>query len=898
MGICVFLSASEVSVMKKKFDVQGMTCAACQAHVQKAAEKVDGVRSVAVNLLKNNMVVDYDENICTISALQSAVENAGYKLILPNGAQAGGVSQKKDPSLAKLIACIALLIMLMYFSMGNMMWGFPSPEVFDHHRNPMGFALLQLLLVTPILFIYRGYFERGFKKLFKGKPNMDSLIAVGAAASMIYGVFALFMISYAQAMVSAGVDTERWQAAVMTYHDSLYFESAGMILTLVSLGKYLEGLSKKKTTDAVTKLMDLAPKRATVVRNGEEIEIAAEDVRVGDIVVVKNGASVPVDGIIVEGSGSIDQANITGESMPIFKQEGDEVFSSTTVTAGYFKLRASKVGEDTSIAAIIKLVDEASNSKAPISKLADKISGIFVPVIFAIALITLAANLIAGSSFELSLNFAISVIVIACPCALGLATPVSIMVGTGKGASNGLLIKNAEILEKAHLIKTVVLDKTGTVTEGRPKVTDCIFFDDGDLLSPVYALEKMSEHPLAHSIVEYAAAKNILSLDVESYRSIEGRGVEGAIGGVRYAIGNLKMAQDCGADFTKAQELTAKFSSEGKTPLLVIKDGELSGVLAVKDTVKRGSAQAIKELTKSGIKVIMLTGDNRATAEVIAKEVGVSEVIADVHPADKQRVVQSLKTDSKHLVAMVGDGVNDAPALTAADLGIAVGGGSDVAMECSDIVLLRSDLMDVLNVIALSKRVLFTIRLGLFWAFFYNFICVIIATGAFYYVNGFKINPMIGSLAMSVSSVSVVLNALTINFFKIKRVNSSNGTQNMQDGAAPIETACDPHMGGKNNVQAVKKLSDKTQSADTEKINSKKGDNMKEYVLQVEGMMCGMCEKHVNNAVRNAAQIEEVSSSHASGTVTIKSTSNLDIESVKAAIEEEGYKVASVIMPN
>ncbi|MCM1306370.1 MAG: heavy metal translocating P-type ATPase [Bacteroides sp.] len=857
--------------MKKKFDVQGMTCSACQAHVQKALEKVDGVKSASVNLLKNNAVIEYDEQVCSPQKLESAVNDAGYKLIISDSPQVP--LAKKDYALAKLLVCVGLLLVLMYFSMGNMMWGFPAPKVFDHEANPMGFALLQFLIVLPILFIYRRYFSSGFKKLFRLKPNMDSLIAVGATASLVYGIFALFMISYAQAMVSAGTNAEHWQSVLMTYHDSLYLESAGMILTLVSLGKYLEGLSKKKTTAAVTKLMDLAPKRATVLREDEEVEIPAEDVRVGDILVVKNGASVPVDGVIVEGNASLNQANITGESMPVFKSEGDEVYSSTTVTAGYFKMRASKVGDDTSIASIIRLVDEASNSKAPISKLADKISGIFVPVIFAIALVTLIANLIAGSSFELSLNFAISVVVIACPCALGLATPVSIMAGTGKGAQCGLLIKNAEILEKAHLIKTVVLDKTGTITEGKPKVTDFLLLKQGfadsemnavrdiDALAAVYSLEIKSEHPLALSIVEYAKAQNAALIDAEDYRSIEGRGIEGKINGVNYAIGNLKMAQDKGADVAGVKPKADAFASEGKTPLLIIRESEVVGILAVKDPVKAGSVSAIRELIKRGIKVVMLTGDNEATANVIAKEVGVSEVIADVYPADKQRVVESLKSDGKHLVAMVGDGVNDAPALTSADLGIAIGGGSDVAMECSDIVLLRNDLMDVLNVISLSRRVLNTIRLGLFWAFIYNFVCVIIATGAFYYVSGFKINPMIGALAMSVSSVSVVLNALTINFFKIKRTQSGSG------GAS---------------------------ETDDNKISQKENENMKKYVLKVDGMMCGMCEAHVNDAVRKSANVTDVKSSHSKGTTEITCEDEINVEAIKAAIEQQGYKVSSV----
>lgn len=877
---------------KSKFDIQGMTCSACQAHVQKALEKTDGVKSVNVNLLKNNAVVEYDESVCTVDRLSAAVADAGYALILPtNTAKTAIKPAQKDYTLAKLISCIVLLLILMYFSMGNMMWGFPAPKVFDHHANPMGFALLQFLLTLPILFIYRHYFSSGFKKLFKGKPNMDSLIAVGATASLAYGIFALFMISYAQAMVSAGNDVSRWQGVLATYHDSLYFESAGMILTLVSLGKYLEGLSKKKTTAAVTKLMDLAPKRAILFRDDEEIEIAAEDVKVGDILIVKNGASVPVDGVITEGSASLNQANVTGESMPVYKTEGDEVFSSTTVTAGYFKMRASKVGDDTTIASIIRLVDEASNSKAPISKLADKISGIFVPIILSIALVTLIANLIAGSSFELSLNFAISVVVIACPCALGLATPVSIMAGTGKGAQCGLLIKNAEILEKAHLIKTVVLDKTGTITEGKPKVTDYIEYQNG-LLNAVFSLENKSEHPLALSVVEYAKANNATLFDVDEYKSVEGRGIEGVIDGKAYAIGNLKYATEKGADVSGAKNTADGLASEGKTPLFVVCAGMLAGLIAVKDPVKAGSVQAVQELIKRGIKVVMLTGDNEATASVIAKEVGVSEVIADVYPADKQRVIEGLKTDSKHLVAMVGDGVNDAPALTSADLGIAIGGGSDVAMECSDIVLLRNDLMDVLNVIALSRRTLNTIRLGLFWAFFYNFVCVIIATGVFYYINGFKINPMIGALAMSVSSVSVVLNALTINFFKIKRTKSDGDA--MQNGQTPNAcpanecALCQLESSGKDNNSSENQKNNGASAAENEV------KYMKKYVFKVEGMMCGMCEKHVTAAVQKCTGVQNVTSSHIAGTTEVISDEVINVDSVKAAIAEEGYKVLSV----
>ncbi len=879
---------------KKTFDVFGMTCAACQAHVEKAASKVSGVKKVSVNLLKNNMVVEFDEKVCSPADIELAVSNAGYKAEEKGAAKktSADLKPQKDYALAKLITCIVLLLVLMYFSMGNMMWGFPSPDVFDHTANPVGFALLQFLLVLPILFIYRGYFSRGFKRLFKGKPNMDTLIAIGSAASMIYGIFAIFMMTISEAKIAAGIDAEKWAQTLATYHESLYFESAGMILTLVSLGKYLEGLSKKKTTSAVTKLMDLAPKRAVVLRENGEEEIPAEEVRIGDTVIVKNGESIPVDGEVIDGSASVDQSNITGESMPVFKKAGDEVYSSTTLTAGYLKLRASKVGEDTSIAAIIRLVDEASSSKAPISRLADKISGIFVPIILGIALITLIANLIAGSSFELSLNFAITVIVIACPCALGLATPVCIMAGTGKGAQNGLLIKNAEILEKAHLIKTVVLDKTGTLTEGKPKVTDYSTFGE-DCLSEIYSLEALSEHPLALAVVEYAKGKNAEKLEVENFKQIEGGGLEGEIAGNRYAVGNLRLAEERCAIQGDVKSRAEALADEGKTPLFIVKNEKLIGIIAVKDTLKAGSAEAVAELKSKGIRVVMLTGDNEKTANVIAREVGIDEVIANVRPEDKHRIVEGLKTDGKHLVAMVGDGVNDAPALSAADLGIAVGGGSDVAIESSDIVLLRRNLMDVASVIRLSKRVLNTIKLGLFWAFFYNAVCVLIATGAFYYVNpAFKINPMIGALAMSVSSVSVVLNALTINFFKVKKTADSEAPiPEKTTDLTPEETA--------NSVpeEAVEKA--ENNEGNEQKISGKINENelenggikMKEYVLKVDGMMCGMCEAHVNNAVRKAANVKSVSASHSSGTVKIKADEELNLDAIKKAIEDEGYKV-------
>ncbi len=832
--------------MKKKFNVEGMTCSACQIHVQKAVEKLEGVKDVNVNLLQNSMIVDYDEKECSNEKIQEAVSNAGYKAYSKQTKTT--IKNEKEHDLRNLIICGILLFILMYFSMGNMMWNFPTFAFLDHHKNPMGFALIQFILVLPIIYIYRHYFISGFKKLIKRSPNMDSLIALGATASIIYGIFALFMISFAQANLANQIHIEHYKQVLNTYHDSLYFESAGMILTLVSLGKYLEKISKKKTTSAIEKLMDLAPKKAIILKEGKEIEIDVEEVQLNDIVIIKKGSQVPIDGVIVEGNASIDQSNITGESLPIYKQVKDEVFASTILSAGYIKVKATKIKEDTSIANIIKLVEEASNSKAPISKLVDKISGIFVPIIMLVSFLTLIFNLIAGSTFELSLNFAISVIVIACPCALGLATPVAIMVGTGKGAENGLLIKNAEILEKAHHIKTIVLDKTGTITKGKPKVVDFINFkEDKELLSAIYSIENQSEHPLALSIIEYAKENDAQLFSITEFESIDGKGLKGIVQENIYHIGNYHFIEDFKLELKDIQKTYNQFASEGKTPLVILKNEEFVGIIAIKDEVKETSKQAIKELQDKNIEVVMLTGDNQKTAMAIAKEVGINQVIAEVYPTDKQKVIQSLKKDDKNLVAMVGDGVNDALALTSADLGIAIGGGSDVALESSDIVLLRNDLLDVLNVISLSKRVLNTIKVNLFWAFFYNLICVIIATGIFYYIRpSFKINPMIGSLAMSISSVSVVLNALTINLFKVKR---------------------------------------------KDEIIKKEEKKMNQITLSVEGMMCNHCKAHVENACKKVAGVEDAQVSLADKNVIVSYQENVSVEEIKKSIQEAGYEV-------
>lgn len=813
--------------MESKFNVYGMTCASCQSHVTKAVEKVEGVKSVNVNLLKNNMIVSFNENLCSEDAIIKAVVLSGYNASVFNEFVKSEVKTEENHSLRDLVISVILLLILMYFSMGVMMWGWPSPKVFDMEKCPMGFSLIQFIICLPIIYINRRYFISGFKKLFKG-PNMDTLIAIGASVSMLYGIYCLFMIALGHTH----------------YHMYLYFESAAMILVFVSLGKYLEELSKRKTTSAIEALVALAPSSCIVLKNGSEVTIKSSDVKVGDTVVCKNGSSIAVDGEIIYGDATINEANITGESMPVEKSVGDSVYSSTTITSGYIRVCAKKVGEDTSIANIIRLVDEASNSKAPISKLADKISSIFVPVILILATITFIANFLyshisnpfGDDAFEIALNFAITVIVIACPCALGLATPVAIMVGSGKGASNGLLIKNASILEQASLIKTVVVDKTGTITKGKPEVCDFINYSKDDLASVLYSFEILSEHPLAKSIVNYTSNLKKEVYKIDNYEAIAGLGIKGYINTDLYEIGNAKFLDK---EFSEYDTYN-KLSEEGKSVLLIIKNHEVVGLISLRDNLKDTSKEGISLLKKKGIEVVMLTGDNEKTANAIAREAGITKVIAEVLPSDKADIIRSLKTDSKHLVAMVGDGVNDAIALKTADLGIAIGGGSDVAIDSADIVLLKDDIIDVSNTIDLSKRVLRTIKLGLFWAFFYNAICVFLATGILYYLTGgkFKMEPMYGSIAMSVSSVSVVLNALTINLFKVK--NKTKDT-------------C-------------------------------------EIKIKVKGMMCDNCKRHVEEACKDSAGVVSANA-NLKGKYVVISGDNIDIEEVKNNIIKKGYRV-------
>lgn len=815
--------------MKQKFSVLGMSCAACVGHVNKAVARLNGVNNVDVNLLSNSMVVDYDEKVVNINNIINAVSDAGYGAKIYEKVN-NDAALKKD--LHKLIVSFILLILLMYVSMGHMV-GLPLPPFLTGYMNALWYALTQLIITIPVLIIYRKYFISGYKKLFKLAPNMDSLIAISATASMVYGIFAIVMISIGLASSNMELISE--------YHHNLYFESAAMILTLVSFGKYLEQLSKRKTTQAISKLMDLAPKKALVLKNNKEVEVPVEEVKVDDLLVVKKGFAIPVDGVIVEGNAAIDEANITGESMPAQKGINQNVYTSTTINSGYIIIKATKVGEDTSIANIIKLVEEASNSKAPISQLADKIASIFVPIVMGISLLSFVISIIVSRDFNLSFNFAISVLVIACPCSLGLATPVAIMVGTGVGASNGLLIKNAEILEKSHLIKTIVFDKTGTLTNGKPTVTDFINIDsDNDLLSIIYSMENKSEHPLANAITSYANETSAKIIDITNFKAIEGQGIEAKFNKDTYYIGN---ASNVKIDEQKQKKLE-QLSKEGKTSLVVTKNNTLVAIIALKDEIKKNSVLAIHELHKMGIRTVMLTGDNKITAQTIADEVGISEVIAEVLPIDKQNVIESLKHDDKHLVAMVGDGVNDALALTTADLGISLKGGSDIALETSDIVLLRNDLLDVVNVINLSKRVLNTIKGNLFWAFFYNSIGIVLASGLLYPLWQIKLNPMIGSLAMSLSSVFVVLNALTINLFKPKKY---------------IE-------------------------------NVKEEEEMKEIVLQVKGMMCEHCKKHVENALSKIPGVTRVEVSLKENSAKIYSTQELNHNDLINAVKNAGYE--------
>ena len=868
--------------MQEKYNVTGMTCAACQARVQKSVSNLTGVQECNVNLLKNSMVVTYDDKNVNSGQIIAAVEKAGYGASLQQAkgkSAAQAVSPvdtaKKEYETMKrrVIWSFVFTIPLFYISMGHMM-GWPLPGFFLGTENSMIYALTLFLLALPVAIINNKYYRMGFKTLFHGSPNMDSLIALGSGASLAYGVYALYKIAWGFGYGDL--------AMVNQFTHDLYFEGAGTILTLITLGKFFEARAKGRTSDAINKLMNLAPKKATVVRDGVETVIPAEEVEKGDILIVKAGESVPVDGVLLEGTGSLDESAITGESIPVDKQAGDKVIGATINQSGYFKMRADKVGDETALSQIIKLVDEATSSKAPIAKLADKVAGIFVPIVIGIALLAMAVWLICGATFEFAMTIAVSVLVVSCPCALGLATPTAIMVGTGRGASNGILIKSAEALETAHSVNVVVMDKTGTITQGKPVVTDLACHSgvaEDHLLQIAASLEKLSEHPLARAIVAEAEKRNMQFLPVEQFEQIPGQGIKGSIEGLTCLAGNQKLLNAEGVHDQALEQLQDQMADQGKTPLFFAAAGKLIGMVAVADVVKPSSKQAIADLQAMGIEVVMLTGDHKKTAEAIRRQVGVDRVVAEVLPQDKEQEVRKLQESGKK-VAMVGDGINDAPALARADVGIAIGAGTDVAMESADIVLMRSDLLDVAGAIELSKATIRNIKENLFWAFFYNIIGIPIAAGCWYTAFNLKMNPMVAALAMSFSSVFVVSNALRLRFFKPK--HGSAVSASAAESAAPVTAS----------IPAGAPLLEPSAKQTT--INQSNGGTTMKKELMIEGMMCQNCVKHVTHALEGIPSVTDVQVSLENKKATVNVPESVTDEALKAAVTEAGYEVTGI----
>ena len=858
----------------KQYTVTGMSCAACSARVEKAVSKVDGVTSCSVSLLTNSMGV---EGSATDAQIVEAVEQAGYGAS-PKGTATESENDKANNSLEqlkaaqdalvdretpklrnRLIASLIFLVVLMYFSMGHMMWGWPLPEFFNGNHVAMG--LLQLLLTVAVMVINQKFFISGFKGLIHGAPNMDTLVALGSAASFGYSVYALFAMTAAQ--VNGDMD------AVMSYMHEFYFESAAMILALITVGKMLEAHSKGKTTDALKSLMQLAPKTATVVRNGVEQEISVDAVKKGDIFVVRPGENIPVDGEIIDGTTAVNESALTGESIPVDKQPKDAVSAATVNQSGFIKCRATRVGEDTTLSQIIQMVSDAAATKAPIAKIADRVSGVFVPAVITIAIITIIAWLIAGETVGFALARGISVLVISCPCALGLATPVAIMVGNGKGAKSGILFKTAASLEATGRTQIVALDKTGTITSGEPKVTDIVpdetFFEEtgkhaGALLAIAASVEAKSEHPLAKAIMERAKTDEIAVAEVTDFSAVVGNGLTAILAGKMIKAGNLAFV----SKFVKvSDDMRAKaveFSKEGKTPLFFAAGDRLCGIIAVADTIKEDSPEAVRQLKNMGIRVVMLTGDNEQTANAIGKQAGVDEVIAGVLPDGKEAVIRKLKKQGR--VAMVGDGINDAPALTRADMGIAIGAGSDVAIDAADVVLMKSRLIDVPAAVRLSRATLINIHENLFWAFFYNVIGIPLAAGLWYPLLGWKLNPMFGAAAMSLSSFCVVTNALRLNLCRVY----------------------DP----KHDRKATPDRKNKTN-----KPNESEEKSMTK-TMNIEGMMCGHCEARVKKALEALDAVSEAAVSHESGTAVVTLSSDISDEKLKETVEAEDYKVTSI----
>ncbi len=858
--------------MKEKFDVTGMTCSACSSRVEKCVSKLEGVKEVSVNLLTNSMQVEFNDAVIQEQGIIDAVVHAGYGASVQGKKETSSGKQKTreegtDPVKEHLeymkkrtIWSFIFLIPLMYVSMGHMI-GLPLPGFLHGTVNAVGFAMTQFLLCIPVIYINRAYYTKGFSTLFHGAPNMDTLIAVGSTASLVYGIFAIYRMGH-------GLGVQDLELVNRYLHD-LYFESAVMILALINIGKYLEARSKGKTSEAINKLMDLAPKTAFVERSGGVVEIPAEEIQIGDILQVKPGSSVPADGVVLEGTTSIDEAAITGESIPVQKMPGDQVIAATMNKTGFFRMKASKVGDDTTFSQIIHLVEDASASKAPIAKIADKIAGVFVPIVMTIALITAVVWILSGADFEFALSCAISVLVISCPCALGLATPVAIMVGTGKGAENGILIKSGEALEVTHNIQSVVLDKTGTITQGKPVVTDIygVKTDSTELLKIAAAMEKKSEHPLAEAVLAKAAEEDISLPEASEFSAVAGMGIEAVIEGKKYYAGNLRLMKEKNISCAGIEDYLETLTGEGKTPLLFAAEKELLGVIGAADVVKPTSAQAIRELKKMGIQVIMLTGDNERTAKAIQRQLDIDTVIAEVLPQDKEREVAKLQ-ESGRKVAMVGDGINDAPALARADVGIAIGAGTDVAIESADIVLMKNDLLDVVTAVGLSKAVIRNIKENLFWAFFYNVCGIPLAAGVFYTAFGLKLSPMFGAAAMSLSSLFVVSNALRLRFFHVLKKPQQE-----------------------ENIRSAEVNTEQTVNTAAKAADNKEEMNM--YTMKIEGMMCPHCQAAVTKALNGIEGVKaEVNLEKKEAYV--EAPDSVSKEDLTKAVVDAGYEVVSV----
>ncbi len=908
-------------VMKKqKFSVTGMTCSACSSHVEKSVRKLSGMEQVTVNLLTNSMQVVYDDTFCKEDTIIEAVEKAGYGASLA-GNDEKSAKNRNDQDLSRsgqgttgqdtagrealkgkaankemksrLIISIVFMVLLMGVSMHHMffMWlHLPVPEflmrLFHGNENALTFAFTQLLLTLPILYVNRKYYQTGFKTLFHLSPNMDSLIAIGSGAALVYGVFAIYRIGYGLGHGD--------QALVSRYASDLYFESAGMILALITVGKYMETRSKGKTSEAIQKLMDLSPKTAILLsEDGEEREVPTWQLAKDDLFIVKPGSLVPADGIVVEGTSSINEAAITGESIPVEKQPGDSVVSATMNKAGRLVCRAVKVGEDTTLSQIIRLVEEASSSKAPIAKLADQIAGIFVPAVMGIALVTFLVWLLAGGGFEAAMSSAIAVLVISCPCALGLATPVAIMVGTGVGAKNGILIKSGDALQTAQNIDTVVLDKTGTITEGKPRVTDVLTYDreltPSRVLSYAAAIEKPSEHPLADAVVNEAAAKGVPIPGVREFQAVFGKGVMGSCEGKRCLAGNAAFLKENGIALTPEQEKAMeKLSGEGKTPLLFAAGKALSGIIAVADTVKDSSVTAIRELRDMNIQVVMLTGDNKRTAAAVQKKLGINRVAAEVLPKDKEKEIRRLRQEGRK-VAMIGDGINDAPALAAADVGIAIGAGTDVAIDSADIILMKSRLTDAVTAIRLSRAVIRNIKENLFWAFFYNSIGIPLAAGVLYPAFGIRLNPMFGAAAMSLSSLFVVGNALRLRGFKAGERGPAHEAEAEDDAAEAWENA---ETG--ESLEAGENACPGQEIEKNNKIEEKQEERSMNKTMIIEGMMCAHCTGRVQKALEAVEGVESVVMSLEEKSAVLTLSSQVEDEALKAAVAEAGYEVTQI----